>query len=333
MLYLKYMDIVVGIDSLKTPAEIKPLVDAGAEEFFCGYIPEFWSGKYGWEIAPNRRPYQAYNYLSFEGLSAAVSAVHSFGKKILLAINEHEYPPERMAFAVRIAKEATPLRFDGIIISNIALALELREAGIDVPLHISIGGLANNYEAILFYNKHIPNIRRFILPRDVTVSEIRSLAEKARTDGVALEAFGIGDPCAYSDGYCPTWHSSLNPPFCAWFLNGKRKLVDIASGSGKEAAPEVAVDFGGMDVNSDREQFLSSVVRTCGLCSVPLFKKWGVSAIKVPLRGGVARDILISYVKQAMDLEFPEDCKKIIGSRNFCSGARCYYNYPSEKNV
>ena len=327
------MDIVVGIDSLKTPAEIKPLVEAGAEEFFCGYIPGYWSDGYGWEIAPNRRPYQAYNYLSFESLSAAVSSVHSFGKKILLAINEHEYPPGRMALAVRMAKETAPLNFDGIIISNIALALELREAGINVPLHVSIGGLANNYEAMRFYNKHIPDIRRFILPRDITVSEIKSLAEKARGDGVALEAFGIGDPCAYSDGYCLSWHSSLNPPFCAWFLNGKRKLVGISSDHGGNAVSEAPADFGGASLDSEREQFLSATVRTCGLCSIPLFKKWGVSAIKVPLRGGSARDALISFVKRAMELELPEDCKNIIASQNFCSGARCYYNYPSEKNV
>ncbi len=324
------MDIIVGVDSLKSREEIKPLVDAGAEEFFCGYVPDYWLSQYGYEIAPNRRPYRGFNYGSIEDLSAAVQAVHGLGKKILLAINEHEYPPRRMADAVRLAKEASPLGFDGIVISNPSLAFEFREAGIGTPLHVSIGGLANNYEAIRFYNKHIPGIRRFILPRDITVAEVKSLAEKARLDGVALEAFGIGDPCAFSDGYCFTWHSSLHSPFCAWFLNGRRKILAM---SGSAEPSEAPADFSGTVPGSERDKFLNATVRTCGLCAIPLFKKWGVSAVKVPLRGGSSRDVLISYVRQAMDSESPEDCRNIIGSDNFCSGSRCYYNYPSEKNV
>lgn len=333
MVYTGCMDIVVGIDSLKTVQEIKPLVDAGAGEFFCGYVPPYWSDRFGYEISPNRRPYKGYNYDSFEDLSSAVHSVHSLGKKILLAVNEHEYPPERMSLAIRLAKETASLNFDGIIISNPALAFEFREAGISAPLHISIGGLANNYEAIRFYNKRVPGIRRFILPRDVTVSEIKSMAEKARDDGIALEAFGIGDPCSYGDGYCPAWHSSTGPTFCSWFLNGKRKLIDISDSADNAAVSDAKSDYSGLVIDSDREELLNVIVRACGLCAIHLFKEWGVSAVKVPLRGGEARSELISFVKQAMDLELPEDCQRIIGSKNFCAGARCYYNYPSEENV
>ncbi|MFA5052734.1 MAG: U32 family peptidase [Parcubacteria group bacterium] len=327
------MDIVVGIDSIKTVPEIKPLVDAGAEEFFCGYIPEYWSKEYEWEIAPNRRSYKEYNYASLEDLSLVADSVHKLHKKIMLTVNEHEYPPERMGLSIRMVKETLPLRFDSVIVSNIALALELREAGVDTPFHVSIGGLANNYEAVRFWNKHVLNIRRFILPRDITVSEIKSLAEKGRDDGVTFEVFGIGNICAFSDGYCLTWHSSRTPSFCTWFLNGERKLISITDEIGKSVSLKTTVDFRGPSFDSERDKFLDSQVRTCGLCAVPLFKEWGISAIKVPTRGENNRAVLIPLVKQAMELKLPEDCKKIIGSENFCSGARCYYNYPSERNV
>jgi len=342
------MDIVVGIDNITSAEELRPLADAGADEFYVGYFPPYWSDAFGWELAPNRRPYKTYNYTSLEDLSSAVTAIKSLGKKALLAINEHEYPPERMNLAVRMAKETAPLDFDGIIISNIAVAIAIRKEGINTPFHISIGGLANNYEAIRFYSKYVPGIRRFILPRDVTVGEIKSMAQKAKKDNISLEVFGIGDPCAWSDGYCLTWHSSCTLPFCSWFLNGKKKVIDISrfknwrekSRSGNNSflfeknksfiAPD---NFNYFAIRSEKDKFLGNIVRSCGLCAVPLFKKWGINVIKVPARGGALRSELISLVKKAMELKSPDECRRLIGSRKFCSGSRCYYNYPSEKNA
>jgi len=68
----------------------------------------------------------------------------------------------------------------------------------------------------------------------------------------------------------------------------------------------------------------------CGLCSLKLFDEWGISAVKVPARGGEMRDEVIRMVKKAIDggLE-PAGCRALIGDPKFCSGRRCYYNYPS----
>jgi hypothetical protein len=157
----------------------------------------------------------------------------------------------------------------------------------------------------------------------------------------------VGDPCAWSDGYCLAWHSAGIAPFCSWFFTGDRKLTDLRSffdWRDKIRSGDISfVDsvepikarakFGGFKPSSERDDFLADIVRVCGLCAIPLFKKWGIDAIKVPARGGEKRDAVIDLVTRAMAAESPEECKALIGSEEFCAGSRCYYNYPSEKDV
>ena len=52
------MKIVSGLGSLD---EYIPFAEAGADEFFCGYVPFTWSKKYGTMQPLNRREVMNYN--------------------------------------------------------------------------------------------------------------------------------------------------------------------------------------------------------------------------------------------------------------------------------
>ena len=52
------MKIVVGLGSID---EYIKFAEAGADEFFCGYVPYSWSQKYGTVLPLNRREVLCYN--------------------------------------------------------------------------------------------------------------------------------------------------------------------------------------------------------------------------------------------------------------------------------
>ena len=52
------MKIVAGLGSID---EYRRFADAGADEFFCGYVPYSWAKKYGTVLPLNRREVLCYN--------------------------------------------------------------------------------------------------------------------------------------------------------------------------------------------------------------------------------------------------------------------------------
>ena len=52
------MKIVAGLGSID---EYIKFAEAGADEFFCGYVPYSWSKKYGTVLPLNRREVLCYN--------------------------------------------------------------------------------------------------------------------------------------------------------------------------------------------------------------------------------------------------------------------------------
>lgn len=73
------MKITVGLGSID---EYERFVQAGADEFFCGYVPFSWAEKYGTVMPLNRREVLCYNvqlgaYSELEILSRMVKNIKS----------------------------------------------------------------------------------------------------------------------------------------------------------------------------------------------------------------------------------------------------------------
>ena len=62
------MKITAGLGSID---EYIRFAEAGADEFFCGYVPYSWAKKYGTVMALNRREVFCYNVARFVGAYAA----------------------------------------------------------------------------------------------------------------------------------------------------------------------------------------------------------------------------------------------------------------------
>ena len=350
------MKIVLGLSGITEEKDLVPLIEEGADEFFVGYVPKEWSDKYGFRVCPNRRPFRDYNYLSEDDLVKICSLVHKFGKKIFFALNEHEYDSDRMAMALDMLKLAENIGFDAAIVSNLALMLEARAKGIKIPFTLSTGVGALSGEVIDFYRRHVPGITRVILPRSLTVQEIRDIVLSQKGSGLSFEVFGMSDQCPFNDEYCLAWHTEGLGAFCGFLLCSVCDISPVIKGDWKKkimsrSREEMLSDYhasrssimeetgklqaspGGYIIKDPHASFLAFGVSICGLCSMKLFKEWGIDAVKVPSRGdNRKRGEVIHLMRAAMkgDLNI-EECQALIGDSSFCSGRSCYYNYPFEK--
>ena len=80
------MKIVAGLGSID---EYETFVKAGADEFFCGYVPFSWAEKYGVIHSLNRREVLFYNVQigSMSELQILKKMVDYYGKPVTLTFN------------------------------------------------------------------------------------------------------------------------------------------------------------------------------------------------------------------------------------------------------
>ena len=80
------MKIVAGLGSID---EYIKFAEAGADEFFCGYVPYSWSQKYGTVLPLNRREVLCYNVQlgAFSELEILSGMMKKYEKPVHLTFN------------------------------------------------------------------------------------------------------------------------------------------------------------------------------------------------------------------------------------------------------
>ena len=88
------MKITVGLGSID---EYERFVQAGADEFFCGYVPFSWAEKYGTVMPLNRREVLCYNVQlgAYSELEILSPMVKKYKKPVHLTFNSLYYLPEQ----------------------------------------------------------------------------------------------------------------------------------------------------------------------------------------------------------------------------------------------
>ena len=90
------MKIVAGLGSID---EYERFIQAGADEFFAGYVPYDWSRAYGTVIPLNRREvFTTHVQLgAFSELEILAEMMKYYGKPVHLTLNSFYYLPEQYA--------------------------------------------------------------------------------------------------------------------------------------------------------------------------------------------------------------------------------------------
>lgn len=356
------MFITYGLDTYDTPERIADYVQNGAEEFFAGFVPREWQEKYGWEVCPNRRSLgNGYNYTLINELQATAKEIHRLGCRLNLAINAQDNGLERLVDIRKTVEIMETFEPDGYIVADPALMCSLPKWGIDRPIHLSTGAGCFSADAVRFYCEHF-NVRRVVIPRKMTLKEMRRMIEKLADLRVEFEVMIMGYRCFFNDEDCHSIHSGCHRNLCGdvccsqfiatnrfpahWkqateaILNEKldafkaHTLTNEFCRQWQQDEPEDPVF---KQKNLGRAQGVSScltatLLQNCGLCAIRELRDMGVHALKVPLRG--SRDFkllplqLVNAVMRHPDPS-PEFCKKLVDSPDFCHHrTNCYYDVP-----
>jgi putative protease len=168
-----------------SPAMLKAAVEAGADSVYCGFRDE-----------TNARNFPGLNFSPAE-LRAATDWAHERGARVLLALNTFARADAPDLWRAS-ADAAAVAGVDAVIAADLAVLSHMRANHPGVRLHLSVQAAAGTPEAISFYAREY-GVKRVVLPRVLSVEEIRSLTPEI---AVETEAFVYGGLCVMAEGRC-----------------------------------------------------------------------------------------------------------------------------------
>mgnify|MGYP000143098579 CR=1 FL=1 len=130
------MKITAGLGSID---EYERFVQAGADEFFCGYVPFSWAEKYGTVMPLNRREVLCCNVQlgAYSELEILSRMVKKYKKPVHLTFNSLYYLPEQYPEIGDIIEKCMGIGFRSYIIADPALLVYLKNRGISCEIHLS----------------------------------------------------------------------------------------------------------------------------------------------------------------------------------------------------
>ena len=133
---------------------------------------------------------------SLPEMAEGISFAHARGARVLAAVNifAHNQDLEKLPAYLGQLKE---LNVDGLIVADPGVIRLARQLVPQMPLHLSTQANNVNWASLQFWAKQ--GIKRVVLGRELTLSEIRQIREKVQLE---LEVFIHGAMCLSYSGRC-----------------------------------------------------------------------------------------------------------------------------------
>lgn len=262
--------IMAPLSSLQ---EVKPLLSAGAGEFYSGVVEKEWLKKYSFVNAPNARHTKEANFSSFEEFSKAAELAVSNNGKIFITFNASFYSQGQIPLVKKQLEKAADSKANGFIINDINILRYAAKNFPDIEIVTGTACTVFNSQSLEFYRNL--GATRIVLPRQIKGSEMASLKESADKIGVELEAFIFNGICPNIDGMC-TFHHILDE--------------ESSCGLKIQLACRMPYEIEVISNESERKKITASShvsiwhdtsAIDCGLCSLSLLKKIGLKNIKI----------------------------------------------------
>jgi U32 family peptidase len=285
--------------------EIEVLANAGANEFYCGFVPDDWGTRFR-AANLNQRPSD--NFCSYAELAQAVRVAHQCDCSLALVLNAQSYTDEQGDALVSIANSFLDMGGDALIVSDLALIAELYE---HVPLrriHISSVATCRTHSAAWFCKEL--GASRLILPRDVTIDEACEIASEV--PGLEVETLILND---------------------AWMprrLGGPIGMDNYANRCRRRSGGHSNESFVDRPRENDREykkwlwsRFSCGLTTNeagmpfgpCGLCALPALLSGGIAAVKIAGRAAptARKQASVRMVRAVLDqIEAGERSKQVM---------------------
>lgn len=246
---------------LRHSSEVTPLLQAGAEEFYCGITPPDWQARFSESWINRRAPASAGvpDLADFQAL-----LVRAGKTPIYVTLNAPFYPAGALEMLAGFSCQLLQLGAAGLIVADIDLLLTLVDAGLAPQLHLSSLATVTNPGAAAFFREL--GLARVILPRHLSLAEI----EACMIPGLEFEVFLLNDGCVFEEGLCATTHAA-----------GALCLQD---GAAEEISPanRESYEFWKWTLNHcGCKTSRGYPVGPCGLCALPQLQQLGVGSLKV----------------------------------------------------
>ncbi|MBN1494588.1 U32 family peptidase C-terminal domain-containing protein [Candidatus Peregrinibacteria bacterium] len=137
------------------------------------------------------------NDFSPDLLRVSIEKAHKMGKKVYVTINVYPHNVKIDSFREHI-KLLSKIKPDALIVADPGVFSLIKEEYPDAKIHISVQANCLNYKTVEFWHKM--GAKRVVLPRELSLSEIREIHEKV--PGIELEAFVHGAICVAYSGRC-----------------------------------------------------------------------------------------------------------------------------------
>ncbi|WP_018992539.1 U32 family peptidase [Aromatoleum toluclasticum] len=322
---------------ISTPAEVEPLVRAGARELYCGVVPPDWIQRFN-TSGVNRRVFGNLN--GYADLERVVDKASALDAEVFLVLNAQQYGEQHLDALTEIGARFKSIGGKAVIVADISLIASLAANVSDLDIHVSSVATCRNVESARFFAAL--GAKRIILPRDVTVAEIGAITQ-ALPD-LDVEAFVLNDGCVFEEGACHTVHLPMNKggPIC--IDNYQFEYQATGGGQPQERAlrrlEQNDLDYkrwlwyrfgNGFSVAPNGYPW-----GPCGLCAMPAMHAAGLHSVKIAGREGASeRKIksveLVARVLERIEAGEPADevRKFAVGLRDApshcASGYMCYY--------
>lgn len=305
------MKLTVGLGSID---DYIPFVEAGADECFCGYVPEKWMLQGGLYAPLNRREVLYYNVQigSKSELEILREMIAVYHVPVSITLNALYYREEQYPMILELIKECCAMGFDSFIIADIGLLFYLHHQKVTEKIRLTMSGEFGELNEYVIDWLQQFGIKRIIFHRNMSVSAMKECIQQQNLE---WEAFVLNEKCHFHGAFCNSLHCDELTHIC--YLPYRR--------SGREQ----------MQISQEIEEMDFDVVGAsgCGLCALWKLREAGITHLKLVGRGNYSDDMErdIRAVAQARKIleqaeneaDYISRMKKAIFPTK-CSGM-CYY--------
>ena len=271
------MQLVCPAGSL--PA-LKAAVRQGADAVYVGFRND-----------TNARHFSGLN-LDDKQLESGLQLIREQGRQLYIAVNTYAQP-DGWARWQRAVDQAAALGVDALIAADPGVLAYASRRHPGLNLHLSVQGSATNAAALALYQQRY-GIRRAVLPRVLSLAQVRQVAEKSP---VPIEVFAFGSLCIMAEGRChlSSYLTGESPNLCgvcspakavrwqedAEGLSSRLNGVLIDRYGKDESAGYPTLCKGRFLVNGQRFHALEEPTSLNTLDLIPQLAAIGVSAVKI----------------------------------------------------
>lgn len=319
------LKITVGLGSID---EYIPYVKAGADEVFCGYMPEKWSNKFGINKPINRR--EVLNYNVQIGSSSELAILKEMTKEyripVVIAFNSIYYTKEQYPVLEEIIRECMELGFSSFIVADIGLIIHLNQKGLTKMCNIYVSGEMSEVNSFMVKMLAESGVKRIIFQRRNIPSDMKKIIKN--NPKLEYEAFAMNELCHFHGAFCSSLHCDELCHMC----HVPYKIGNVYDKRDENNDDKIDKEKR-KDLDEEFDEEYVPGLTGCGLCALWDLRDANINYLKIVGRGNYIDDMLmdIKAMKQAIEIlnkslnkeEYKREMKAAIFKKG--CGGRCYY--------